>query len=583
MIRMLDSVRPNRFTRLSSLRKLLLASVVFAVPVNARAMVTEPNGVTAPNAVSAQETADSGGKELHLDALFTSRMEMINFVTDGLTKPGVFSPTCSFSGEMVLRGGGCHVDFGWYNANASGVAPADNEIYVLIPGGNLPAFTPAVNDGSVHPTFNADNIRMDPNYKGGLIGFAIKKGASQCTQTHFSEQQLNGKCTNCTPVASWVTAVIWKSTKVADSYYIGFEDLPFGTTSATGLANIDGDFNDFVYFVSGVSCDGGGAPCDTGMPGVCKDGLKECVSGGMLTCKPSLKPTPEVCDGLDNDCNGMTDDMAPCPGKQICDRGVCVPPCSTTEFPCSTGYKCVRMVCVEDACADKLCPEGQICKAGVCKGKCDGVTCPLTQVCRVGRCVDPCAGIVCASDRVCSGGICVPSCKCRTCDAPKACVTAAATDPIGACVDKGCESKTCNAGEVCQGGTCTDACMGAVCPVGQECKVGACVDMPKPDGGVSTGGTGGGGAGGDTSVGGSGGGGSGGTGGGGTGGNTSAGGMGGTTSIDAGPDAPTGPPLHITPGNGCRCDASGAAPGGFAALGLALAFVVSARRRRRAR
>jgi hypothetical protein len=593
MFRMLVSVSPNRFIRISSLRKLLLTAIVIAVPANARAMVTEPNGQTAPNPVSAQEILDSGNKELHLDALFTSRGETINFVTDGITKPAVFSPTCSFNGEMVLRGGGCNLTFGWYNAVAgSTTPPTDAQIYPLIPATPQPMpFTPAV--GDVIPAtlmFTADNIRADPNYKGGLIGFAIRKepgiNSAPCTQTHYSEQQLNGKCTDCKPVSSWVTAVIWKSTKTTDSYYIGFEDLPFGTTAATGLASIDGDFNDFVYYVSGVSCDGGGAPCDTGMPGICKDGLKECVTGGQLVCKPNLKPSTEVCDGLDNDCDGMTDNMAAggpalCPGKFVCDRGVCVPPCSMTEFPCSPGYMCVRSVCVENACADKVCPDGQICKAGVCKGKCDGVTCPLTQVCRVGRCVDPCAGIKCASDRVCAGGVCVPSCKCRTCDAPKACQTA-----TGSCVDKGCEAMTCNAGEVCQGGTCVDACMGAVCPVGQECKMGACADIPKPDGGVvPTGGSGGGGdtgstggAGGDTSAG---------TGGGGSGG----GGAGGATSVDAGQDAPPVVVTHapITASNGCRCDAGGAngtngtTSGGLAAFGFALAAFVSTRRRRRAR
>jgi MYXO-CTERM domain-containing protein len=557
------------------------AMLVAFVTAPAHATVKEPNGAeTYPNPVSAQEIGDSGGKVLSLDALFMSRGEVINFLTDAHTTPAVFSPTCSFSGEMVLRGGGCKLDFGWYNAVAgSKTPPPDNEIYTLIPATALPpAFTPSVGDMSMHPTFTADNIRMDPNYKGGLIGFALRKGGGPCTQTHFTEQQLNQRCTDCTPADSWITAVIWKSSKEADSYYIGFEDLPNGTTSATGFSASDGDFNDFVYYVSGVACNGGGAACMTTLPGVCKDGLQECVAGGQLMCKPVIKPSPEVCDGLDNDCNGMTDDKATCERDLICDRGVCVPPCSMTEFPCSFGYTCTaNKVCVENACLTKVCPEGQVCKGGQCSGPCDGVTCPKAQVCRVGRCVDPCMGVSCASDRACVGGVCIPSCNCRACDAGKACVKAS-----GVCVDTGCDTKKCAAGELCEGGSCVDACTNAKCPVDQECRMGVCADIPKPDGGAA--GTGAPAFDGGAILG------SGGTNGylgaagtmGGAGGPGGMGGAGGMAGTFGTPDAgtPDEPHMKITPGNGCRCDASGASSSGLA-FAFALAGLLATRRRRR--
>jgi MYXO-CTERM domain-containing protein len=567
--------------RIFSFPFLVLAFVTVSLTAApARAMVTEPDLRVAPVDVSAREITDSGGRELHLGALFTSRGETINFVTDGLTKPAVFSPLCSFSGEMVLRGGGCHNDFGWYNVVPGRTGPPpDNEIYVLIPGAGLPPWVPSVGVPTPNPAalmFTGNIIRMDPNYKGGLIGFAIKATAIDCTQTHFSEQELNVKCTNCTPAGtSWITAVIWKS-KVADSYYIGFEDLPMSPTDFTGFPaqgyRNDGDFNDFVYFVSGIVCDGGGAPCDTGLKGICKDGLQECVTAGQLMCKPVLTAMPEKCDGLDNDCNGMVDDNAPCPTNLVCDRGVCVPPCSATEFPCPPGYACDNKVCIEKACVGKICPEGQICKAGTCTAPCDGVMCPKEQVCRVGRCVKPCDGVTCAADRACESGVCVPSCKCKTCAADKGC------DMSGACLIKGCENKACAAGEVCEAGNCIDACTGATCPSTQECKVGECVDKPKPDGGMvvimpdydaglpASGGAGG--AGGGSGMGGG-------------GGTDASGGAPGNAGQDAAPDAPETPHQKITPGNGCRCDASGATgAGGQALVMLALVALVSGRRRR---
>ncbi len=51
-----------------------------------------------------------------------------------------------------------------------------------------------------------------------------------------------------------------------------------------------------------------GADCLTGLPGICGDGTVVCT-GGTLACTPDKPPAPESCgNGIDEDCNGIIDD-----------------------------------------------------------------------------------------------------------------------------------------------------------------------------------------------------------------------------------------------------------------------------------
>ncbi len=543
----------------------MLVSGLASWSAPAAAGVVEPNGLSIPQAISADAPYQTSAGSLTLQSLFASRNEQIDWQTDASTSPAVFSPLCGFTGRLVLRGGGCKVDFGWYNVNASNVPPPDAEIYTLVPATD-PIFNQTFHPqaGESGQIFTAAAIQTDPHYKGGLIGFAFKGNPSEvCSQTHYSEQQLNVTCTNCTPSAPWITTLIYKSTATPNAYYLGFEDLPMSPTNFQGfpgqMYTNDGDFNDFVYFITGIDCQGAGKPCESDQLGACKAGLTDCSAGMVVTCQPQAKPSPEKCDGVDNDCNGTTDEGDLCGENEVCDRGTCVKSCGSGEFPCAAGLTCKAGYCVEASCEMVTCPEGKVCHNGACAGPCDGVTCPSAQACNVGvgKCVDACAGVTCDGDRVCEGGVCVLACSCKGCDAGTACDAKS-----GHCVQPGCENKACPTGTVCSAGACVDACQGAVCPGGVACVNGQCGDPSMGTGTTAASSSSGvdgsplAGAGGSESTG--------------AGGMTGAGGAGGT-----------GPATKPPPSEpGCNCSVGDEPPSPLAAAASGLLLLAFARRRK---
>ena len=88
---------------------------------------------------------------------------------------------------------------------------------------------------------------------------------------------------------------------------------------------------------NGVVDDLGVATCGVG---ACAVALQKCVGGQLQPCVP-FSPTTEICDGIDNNCNGVVDEsdpqngsacdsnlMGPClQGTRVCDMGApkCVP------------------------------------------------------------------------------------------------------------------------------------------------------------------------------------------------------------------------------------------------------------------
>ncbi len=260
-------------------------------------------------------------------------------------------------------------------------------------------------------------------------------------------------------------------------------------------------------------------------------------TGGLGPCEVP-KATVEACDGLDNDCNGKTDDSA-CDDDNPCTQDVC-DPAKAVDGADGCAHKTAALPCDADGNA---CTENDVCKAGVCtpgaakdcddKNACtldtcdpktgctktndDGKPCDDDNPCTVG---DGCSGGQCAGGqpKLCkSGDPCVDAkCKITTgkcaftdkpeaanCDDSSACTTGDtctqgncggaptncddqnscttdSCDPKAGCVHKaGADGSTCDDGNGCtQGGGCkAGTCMGGTpvkCDDGDPCTADAC-------------------------------------------------------------------------------------------------------------
>ena len=257
---------------------------------------------------------------------------------------------------------------------------------------------------------------------------------------------------------------------------------------------------------------GEGLPCGSDV-GECKKGSTKCVAG-KIDCIGEVGATEEICDGKDNDCDGLADETAECPDGSACTEGQCLVPCKTGEFVCPGGTQCINGYCVPDDCAGVKCEASERCVDGKCVDRCAGVDCPENQRCEsaTGLCVDDscfskgcptgkvCVNYLCVDDvcpkgtcpdyQICADGQCFHTCLNVTCVPGQSCVRGKCEPDLCAnancadnhyckivngapkCEPDPCRFVSCNPGQICRDATCqTDPCLTTKCPPGMQCEV----------------------------------------------------------------------------------------------------------------
>jgi hypothetical protein len=174
------------------------------------------------------------------------------------------------------------------------------------------------NNPAINPSAQERCNTIDDNCNGAVdegfsLGGTCTAGIGLCQQTGVFVCTTDGQGTQCSVAGGTGSPEICN----------GLDDDCDGEVDATALQPLT------------QVCYSG--PAGTAGVGICQAGEQICLNGAFGNCQDEILPVSEVCDGLDNDCNGTIDDNLTDPTfGQACTTGQ-LGVCSTGTIVCTAG------------------------------------------------------------------------------------------------------------------------------------------------------------------------------------------------------------------------------------------------------